>query len=628
MRFFHVLEGALFLSAAALLAPSGARAQAGCPIGFTGTGCSTCAGGYTGAGCAPDPAAAPLTFASLATKTRVSDKLTFAHSIVDTDTVQLGLRVDAATGYVALGAVADGSFAMTDGRGVVLGWREDGATADTIGEYDITGYSASAFANAAPASKGRAYFERDTAAGTIAIIYERKAAAIGTTAALKLAGGATRFIYASAPQNRIAQHNGINGFFSVDLSLKCANDCSIPAGNCGAGNICTCNTGYNGTDCSVCATGFERDTTAGAPCVSASTDPTATTAKATFDALGAAAGAGSASAAGGDWVLRWTVDAAAGTASFAVRAKTQGWVAVGFGTSSMVSKDTVIGAVLSDGTARVRSYEVSSRSSGAIKEDATQTISDPLAEADGDYTVVAFTRKLDTGIAGKPVLSSSADTAFVWATASSDSLTTKHATATRGSGSLNLGSGGSSVSSDDTQAKIIAHGALMFIAWWVCIGIGYVSAAYFRHKGPIWFKTHQAMQLIGVTVACIAFFISLSMVSTHFRIAHTWFGLIAMILGLMQPINAAFRPAPDAGQKRFIFNLIHIITGSLAIIFAWIATGLGLRTAEASTAIMGAFYAYVALFAIVVLYGEFKLRPLRKHKESHQPETNVVIGSS
>ena len=76
-------------------------------------------------------------FDSLGTKTSLSETLEFGHTVLGDGKVRLGLRITSPPGYVALGPVKDGAGAMTDGKGVVIGWGE-GAT-ESVEEYKLSG---------------------------------------------------------------------------------------------------------------------------------------------------------------------------------------------------------------------------------------------------------------------------------------------------------------------------------------------------------------------------------------------------------------------------------------------------------------------------------------------------------
>ncbi len=64
-------------------------------------------------------------------------------------------------------------------------------------------------------------------------------------------------------------------------------------------------------------------------------------------------------------------------------------------------------------------------------------------------------------------------------------------------------------------------------------------------KPPFWFKYHRIIQSVGLVVAIIAFILALSMIKgSHFDEPHHRLGLVVMILGILQPLNALIRPHP------------------------------------------------------------------------------------
>jgi hypothetical protein len=66
---------------------------------------------------------------------------------------------------------------------------------------------------------------------------------------------------------------------------------------------------------------------------------------------------------------------------------------------------------------------------------------------------------------------------------------------------------------------------------------------------PFWFKYHRIIQSVGLIVSIAAFIIAIVMVqrksSGHFDDTHKILGLVVMILGIAQPLNALIRPHPN-----------------------------------------------------------------------------------
>ena len=157
---------------------------------------------------------------------------------------------------------------------------------------------------------------------------------------------------------------------------------------------------------------------------------------------------------------------------------------------------------------------------------------------------------------------------------------------------------------------IMLHGILMVLSWGILLQWGAFIARYFRHKDPLWFKLHRAIQVSGVVLSLLGLIFGIvSVAYDHLRFAHGALGLAVTILGLQQPFNALIRPhKPDDGAekttKRFIWELLHKNIGRLALLIAIIQISMGLFLALAHTAIWALWYAYVILLILSYIVAE------------------------
>lgn len=159
----------------------------------------------------------------------------------------------------------------------------------------------------------------------------------------------------------------------------------------------------------------------------------------------------------------------------------------------------------------------------------------------------------------------------------------------------------------------LAHGSMNFLAWGVLLPLGVIIARFAKPQPgsqgpPTWFLLHRIIQSLGLLFTLIAFAIALAMVDkdhkTHFGVAHSQIGLAVTIAGVMQPLNALFRPKPTPrtiGRK--VWELVHRVLGYGAILLAVAAilTGLAKLTPKASTAVVGLYIAWAVLTAIVFI---------------------------
>lgn len=171
------------------------------------------------------------------------------------------------------------------------------------------------------------------------------------------------------------------------------------------------------------------------------------------------------------------------------------------------------------------------------------------------------------------------------------------------------------------------HGIFMFLGWGICLQMGAFIARYFRHKDPFWFKFHRALQMAGLALATIGIILGFISASTaaasHFTFTHSVLGLIIMIIGWFQPVNAYFRP--HIGEKyREIWSFFHKNLGRSALVLALVNITLGLFMAVVVEAVWIIWFIILSGFVVTYLVFEFKLRT--KFKKEIQ-EASAAIES-
>lgn len=144
-------------------------------------------------------------------------------------------------------------------------------------------------------------------------------------------------------------------------------------------------------------------------------------------------------------------------------------------------------------------------------------------------------------------------------------------------------------SSGSLVRPILIHGSLMLIGWGVLLPSGAVIAAFGKHRPDAWwFKIHKVVQPIGLLFALTAWVIALVNFSVldskpdgstlHFP--HAVLGMITMVIGLLQPLNAIFRPHPpkegeEATNLRRLWEICHKWLGWTGILLGLITVGMG-----------------------------------------------------
>lgn len=138
----------------------------------------------------------------------------------------------------------------------------------------------------------------------------------------------------------------------------------------------------------------------------------------------------------------------------------------------------------------------------------------------------------------------------------------------------------------DLRAMHLLHGSLMLIAWGFLLPLGAMTARFFKHRpDSIWFDIHKACQIFGLLLACVGWgialvnFTALNDIGFH-TYRHAVCGMVTMVLGLLQPLNAILRPHPPAeGESktkfRSIWEIVHKGSGYLTLALAGVTIILG-----------------------------------------------------
>jgi len=140
------------------------------------------------------------------------------------------------------------------------------------------------------------------------------------------------------------------------------------------------------------------------------------------------------------------------------------------------------------------------------------------------------------------------------------------------------------------------HGLLMLCAWVGCAGVGMILARYFKNtwRGKqlggkdLWFVFHRTLMVLTVLLSITA--VVLVMVEVDIQPlalsnlknnAHPVIGLTCVLLAILNPIMAVFRPHPGA-PGRSLFNWAHWAVGNTAHICAVVAIFLAGTLAKAN----------------------------------------------
>lgn len=166
---------------------------------------------------------------------------------------------------------------------------------------------------------------------------------------------------------------------------------------------------------------------------------------------------------------------------------------------------------------------------------------------------------------------------------------------------------------EESFALVQAHGCLMVIAW-----IGFASIGMFiaRHMKvsfgqkvllgtKMWFTFHRLLMVLTVLftiLGTILIFVHAGRWTKEAG-AHPITGILVLVLAVIQPIMAAFRPHPGE-EKRYIFNWAHRGVGLSALILAVVTVIFGLRLPDSRLGDPALYFmiAYCVALILVVAY--------------------------
>jgi len=144
---------------------------------------------------------------------------------------------------------------------------------------------------------------------------------------------------------------------------------------------------------------------------------------------------------------------------------------------------------------------------------------------------------------------------------------------------------------------LYTHAGLMIVGWGLLLPAGVIIARLARHRpGGLWFKFHRFLQISGLVVVFIAWMVAMNLFDDvevpdeyeEYEDLHKTLGLVVMVVGLLQPLNAIVRPhAPKEGEdkpsERLLWEIVHKGLGYSAVVLAVFTILLGttlLPTAE------------------------------------------------
>ncbi len=275
--------------------------------------------------------------------------------------------------------------------------------------------------------------------------------------------------------------------------------------------------------------------------------------------------------------VSWTFEGA--DASFAVSARTAGWVALGFGAGTMMEGADMAIGFAAEGGPGTASDCFSTGPTGPHPADAPpggrQSLESSAVRESGGITVMEFRRPLAADDAmDKPV---AAGDRFIWAYGESDDP-----------GSFHAAAGAGVLASAATNARPPRTGALTFVLphalplalSFLAMTAGMIMARYGK-KNKRWLVIHKTLGTAAAALALIGLVLGIRMVAmgggAHLRVPHAWIATATL---------ACSAAAPLLGQGMFwarkgkqTVRRIHRWIGRSAIILMALTIILGVMQA-------------------------------------------------
>ena len=175
----------------------------------------------------------------------------------------------------------------------------------------------------------------------------------------------------------------------------------------------------------------------------------------------------------------------------------------------------------------------------------------------------------------------------------------------------------------------------MTFAWGMLLPWGVSIASRSRNvegaKKGAWFKVHKNLQYAGWFLQILGFIFAILMVEenggVHFNsnVIHTIIGLVVVILGTLQPLNAMFRMHPPADgwpngvkpMKRKLFEWVHKGSGRIATILGILNVGIGVILVRAygfddSVTTVATIFSNLGIVPVITFFVGSTLEPNNK----------------
>jgi hypothetical protein len=325
--------------------------------------------------------------------------------------------------------------------------------------------------------------------------------------------------------------------------------------------------------------------------------------------------------------------------------KKSGYLAVGFG-SGMLNSYAYVGWVDDSGVGRVNTYWIDGKDALTVHP-TSENLTYVRCRSENGIITLEFTRPLkppcsrDERPECKNIVDRTTPLKVVWAMGAKWTdrrLSERNMHSVTSSRPVRvLLMHGSAEAEEDLRPVLAVHGFMMFLAWGILFPGGILAARYLKHvKGDGWYKIHVYLQYSGLAIVLLALLFAVAELRGFFvSSVHVKFGIAAIILACVQPVNARLRPKKPANgevtSKRLLWEYFHVIVGRSAIVVGIAALISGMRhlgDRYGGENIHGLNWALVVWFligALIVLYLEYHEQ--RRRRDRIFGRSNFVLGN-
>jgi len=313
--------------------------------------------------------------------------------------------------------------------------------------------------------------------------------------------------------------------------------------------------------------------------------------------------------AGETLLLKWTPLVNSRRVAFLVQGDFLGWISLGFTLCQipdhpMIGTHAVVGWDNNNGKKRIAEYSLPSVDVSQMVEVNALSISDTQITEIGAQTTLQFTAAWEN-----TYLKTDGFSKIVVAGSSGKYELAVHNRRSIQAVAINFLTG--EVQYPFVFTAIHWHGLLMFIAFGILFPFGILFARYAKSLGPLWFKVHMVVQIIGVLIALVAFALSWIYIGgLELRISdtHHILGFAVVLQAVLQAVAGLFRPQIDEktgkSLQRVIFDVFHSCNGCLLVFLGIVNIFLGFSAIDALPVFPTIFVILLAVICVLIVVFE------------------------